>query len=242
MVDSDLTINHQLATINQNMREIALDTETTGFNHQGDDRMVEIGCVEMQSRIRTGNVFHIYLNPERSMPAEAEKVHGLSSEFLSDKPLFGDIADKLLAFLADSPLVIHNAAFDMGFINAELKRVKRMTLPMDRAIDTVKIARERFPGSPANLDALCRRFEIDLSERTLHGALLDAELLADVYLELMGGRQSALSLEAEHENDETSQTIVDFPKRTFSASAEELSAHEVFLKQIKEPLWEKPGQ
>ena len=131
------------------MREIALDTETTGFNHKGDDRIVEIGCVEMQSRIRTGKVFHAYINPQRDMPPSAERIHGLSEEFLSDKPLFADVVDRFLSFIGDSPLVIHNAVFDMGFINAELKRSKRMTIPMDRAIDTLLMARERFPGSPS---------------------------------------------------------------------------------------------
>ena len=223
------------------MREIALDTETTGFHHKGDDRMVEIGCVEMQGRIRTGNLFHFYFNPQRDMPAQAQKIHGLSSEFLADKPLFAEIADKLLDFLADSPLIIHNAAFDMGFINAELKRANRAILPMERAVDTVTMARERFPGSPANLDALCRRFEIDLSERTLHGALLDAELLADVYLELMGGRQSALLLEEDHSDQTQTRAAVNFPKRDFPVSAEELAAHKAFLTQINEPLWKPVG-
>lgn len=221
------------------MREIALDTETTGFSHKGTDRMVEIGCVEMHGRIRTGKAYHVYLNPERDMPAEAQRVHGLSEEFLADKPLFDSIADEFLAFLGDSPLIIHNAAFDMGFINAELQRAGRGILSMDRAIDTVTIARERFPGSPANLDALCRRFEIDLSDRTLHGALLDAELLADVYLELMGGRQSALMLDAEKDGDTTQKRVIDFPTRSFPPSQEELAAHEKFLAQITDPLWKK---
>ncbi|MDG1287221.1 MAG: DNA polymerase III subunit epsilon [Rickettsiales bacterium] len=221
------------------MREIALDTETTGFHHKGDDRMVEIGCVEMHTRIRTGKSYHVYLNPQRDMPAQAQKIHGLSAEFLSDKPLFADVADEFLEFLGDSPLVIHNAAFDMGFINAELKRIARPALPMDRAIDTVVMARERFPGSPANLDALCRRFEIDLSVRTLHGALLDAELLADVYLELMGGRQSALLLDADTGEQNAERIAVEFAKRKFPVAEAELQAHEEFLSQIDEPLWKK---
>ena len=226
------------------MREIALDTETTGLNPSAGHRMVEIGCVEMQGRIRTGNVFHIYLNPERDMPAEAQKVHGLSAEFLSDKPLFIEAADKFLDFLADSPLVIHNASFDMGFINHELSLIKRPPLSMERTIDTVKIARERFPGSPANLDALCRRFEIDLSERSFHGALLDAELLADVYLELMGGRQSSLTLEqksTQQHNGQERSALSHFPYREFPVSTEELSLHEAFLEELTEPLWRKRG-
>ena len=220
------------------MREIALDTETTGFNPNNGDRIVEIGCVEMEGRIRTGNVFHVYVNPQRDMPAEAERVHGLSKEFLSDKPLFSEVADKFLVFIADSPLIIHNATFDMGFLNAELKAVGREELSMERAIDTVKIARQRFPGSPANLDALCRRFEIDLSDRTLHGALLDAELLSDVYLELMGGRQSALSLDTKSQATSDSTKPVEFAKRDFPPSEAELKAHTDFLKQLKDPLWE----
>lgn len=201
--------------------------------------MVEIGCVEMQGRIRTGNVFHVYLNPERDMPTEAERIHGLSEEFLLDKPLFAEVADKFLNFIADSPLVIHNATFDMGFINAELGRIGRSPLPMERAVDTVLIAREMFPGSPANLDALCRRFEIDLSERTLHGALLDAELLSDVYLELMGGRQAALSLEADKSSHSGERKLVEFPKRSFPVHADELAAHEAFIATLEKPLWKK---
>lgn len=201
--------------------------------------MVEIGCVEMEGRIRTGNVFHVYLNPERDMPAEAQRVHGLSKEFLSDKPLFSDIADKFLVFIADSPLIIHNAAFDMGFINAELASIGRTTLSTERAIDTVQIARQRFPGSPANLDALCRRFDIDLSGRTLHGALLDAELLSDVYLELMGGRQSALSLDADSGKIGADTKPVEFAKRDFPPNEAELKVHKAFLEQLKKPLWEE---
>lgn len=219
------------------MREIALDTETTGLSPETGHRVVEIGCVEMQGRVRTGNVFHVYLNPERDMPPEAERVHGLSAEFLSDKPLFLEIADKFLNFIADSPLVIHNAAFDMGFLNAELQKAGRSMLAADRAIDTVLMARERFPGSPANLDALCRRYEIDLSQRSLHGALLDAELLADVYLELMGGRQAALLLEEKSGQVTAEKTAVDFPRRHFPASEAEQAAHNAFLKQLKNPLW-----
>ena len=171
------------------------------------------------------------------MPPEAERVHGLSAEFLSDKPLFLEIADKFLNFIADSPLVIHNAAFDMGFLNAELQKAGRSMLAADRAIDTVLMARERFPGSPANLDALCRRYEIDLSQRSLHGALLDAELLADVYLELMGGRQAALLLEEKSGQVTAEKTAVDFPRRHFPACEAEQAAHDAFLKQLNNPLW-----
>ncbi len=176
------------------MREIALDTETTGLNPEQGDRIVEIGAVEMINHVATGQVYHQYINPERAMPAEAQAVHGLSDEFLSDKPLFAHIVDDFLAFVGDAALVIHNAAFDMRFINAELGRIGREPLPMSRTIDTLEIARRRFPGAQNTLDALCRRFAVDNSARDLHGALLDAELLAGVYLELMGGRQPGFGL------------------------------------------------
>lgn len=176
------------------MREIVLDTETTGFDPDSGDRIVEIGCVELENHCPTENNFHVYLNPERDMPAEAEKVHGLSSEFLADKPLFKDVADDFLAFIADAPLIIHNASFDMKFLNAELKRLGRETLPFSRAIDSIEIAKRKLPGARYSLDDLCKRFNIDLSVRSKHGALLDAELTALVYLELIGGRQQNLAL------------------------------------------------
>ena len=164
------------------MREIVLDTETTGLDPANGDRVVEIGCVETMHHIATGESFHVYINPERDMPQEAFNVHGLSEEFLSDKPVFAEIIGDFMAFIGDAPLVIHNAEFDMRFLNAEFKKLGRPLLPRERAIDTVAMARRKFPGAQANLDALCRRFEIDLSRRDKHGALLDAELLADVYL------------------------------------------------------------
>ena len=176
------------------MREIVLDTETTGFEPDSGDRIVEIGAVELWNHVPTGRTYHQYVNPQRAMPQEAFAVHGLSEEFLRDKPLFGDIAAAFVAFIEDAKLVIHNAAFDMKFINAELSWLKLPAVPYERAIDTVAIARRRFPGAPASLDALCRRFAIDNSARTLHGALLDAEILAEVYLELIGGRQPGLVL------------------------------------------------
>lgn len=171
------------------MREIALDTETTGFEPEEGHRIVEIGCVELVNHLPTGEQFHVYINPERDMPEAAFKVHGLSEEFLRTKPKFAEICDDFLAFIAGDPLVIHNAAFDMKFINAEIGKLGLEPLPEERAIDTVRLARRKFPGAPANLDALCRRFEIDNSGRDLHGALIDADLLAHVYLELIGGRQ-----------------------------------------------------
>lgn len=176
------------------MRELVLDTETTGLDPDGGDRIVEIGAVELHNHVPTGRTYHQYLNPERDMPEDAFRVHGLSAEFLADKPRFADIVDDLLAFLGDAALVIHNAAFDMKFLNAELTWAGRPPLPLDRAIDTLTIARQRFPGAPASLDALCRRFGVDNSNRSLHGALLDAEILAEVYLELIGGRQPDFAL------------------------------------------------
>jgi DNA polymerase-3 subunit epsilon len=176
------------------MREIVLDTETTGFEPDQGDRIVEIGGVELLNHMPTGRTFHKYINPQRAMPQEAFQVHGLGDEFLADKPLFRDVAQEFLDFVGDARLVIHNAAFDMKFLNAELGWVNLPLIALDRAVDTLEIARRKFPGSPASLDALCRRFGIDNSERTLHGALLDSEILAEVYLELIGGRQPDFTL------------------------------------------------
>src|SRR6478735_4458896 len=179
------------------MREIVLDTETTGLDPLRGDRLVEIGCVEMVNRMPTGQTFHVYLNPERDMPQEAFNVHGLSSEFLADKPLFVAVADDFLTFIADAPLVIHNASFDIGFINAELAKVSRAAIPRDRLVDTLTLARRKHPGVSNRLDDLCSRYSIDNSHRTKHGALLDAELLAEVYIDLIGARQSQLILATE---------------------------------------------
>lgn len=178
------------------MREVVLDTETTGLDPNEGHRIVEIGALELMNHVATGRVYHVYINPERPMPSEAEAVHGLGDAFLADKPRFAEIAKAFAAFIGDAPLVIHNAAFDMRFINAEFGRVGLPALPHSRAIDTVAMARARFPGSPANLDALCRRFGVDNSGREKHGALLDSELLAEVYLELRGGRQPDFGLAA----------------------------------------------
>jgi DNA polymerase III subunit epsilon len=179
------------------MREIILDTETTGLSPITGDRIVEIGAVELINHIPSGKTYHTYLNPERDMPKEAEAVHGLSLAFLKDKPLFKTIAEDFLNFVGDAPLIIHNASFDMGFINAELSSIGRAAIPPSQVIDTLQMARRSHPMGPNSLDALCRRYGIDNSKRTKHGALLDAELLADVYLELIGGRQTALSLQAQ---------------------------------------------
>ena len=177
-----------------NLREIVLDTETTGLDPYQGDRLVEIGCIELVNRIRSGQSFHRYLNPEREMPAEAFNVHGLSTEFLRDKPLFAEVVEDLLAFIGDAPLVAHNALFDFGFLNAELERVGKSLVARARLVDTLLLARRKHPAGPNSLDHLCARYGIDNSHRTKHGALLDAEILAEVYVELIGGRQAQLVL------------------------------------------------
>ena len=178
------------------MREIVMDTETTGLKPEEGHRVVEIGAVELVNLLPTGRIYHQYINPERAMPKEAERIHGLDDAFLADKPVFARIATDFLDFIGDARLVIHNASFDMMMLNAELRQLGHEPLPMSRAVDTLDLARRRFPGAQASLDALCRRFEVDNSGREKHGALLDSELLAEVYLELMGGRQQGLSLDA----------------------------------------------
>ena len=176
------------------MREIVLDTETTGLDPYQGHRLIEVGCIELVNRFPTGQTFHRYLNPQRDVPAEAFAVHGLSLEFLKDKSLFSDIAAELTDFLGDAPLVAHNASFDLGFLNAELERMSLPAIPRERLVDTLLLARRKYPGGSNRLDDLCQRFGIDNSRRTKHGALLDAELLADVYLELIGARQAQLGL------------------------------------------------
>lgn len=224
------------------MREIVLDTETTGFDPQNGDRIVEIGAVELVNHIPTGKktgVYHQYINPERDMPVDAFNVHGLSEEFLVDKPVFAAIVDEFIEFIGDATLIIHNASFDMKFINAELAYLSRLPLPMERTIDTVQMARRKFPGAPASLDALCRRFGIDNSARTKHGALLDAEILAEVYLELIGGREPGLALGTQSRNAEQTKTSDRpiRPPRPYSPSSEEDAAHREFMKNIQNPLW-----
>ena len=223
------------------MREIVLDTETTGLSPREGHRIVEIGCLELINHVSTGENYHQYVKPDISMPSGAQDVHGLSDEFLSDKPPFEDIAEAFLAFLGDSPMVIHNASFDMSFINAELARIDHAPLPMSQTIDTVSMARNKFPGAPASLDALCRRFGIDNSAREKHGALLDAELLAEVYLELTGGRQPGLLLSGEEEaaKSEEAQVAkkVERSARAHAASPSELAAHAEFLEKIDDPIW-----
>jgi DNA polymerase III subunit epsilon len=226
------------------MREIIFDTETTGLDPQSGDRMVEIGCIEMINRVETGRTFHAYFNPERAMPAAAEAVHGLTDAFLADKPLFAERAEELLAFLGDAPLVAHNAGFDFGFLDAELARCGLPPLPRSRMIDTVALARVRHPGAKISLDALCTRYGIDRSHRTRHGALLDAELLAQVYVELTGGRQIGLALAAEPAGapciGEVPGTERQRPfrePRPHAASSAELAAHAAFLETIASPVW-----
>jgi DNA polymerase-3 subunit epsilon len=223
------------------MREVVLDTETTGLSPENGDRLVEIGCLELTNHMATGRTYHCYVNPGITMPSAAQDVHGLSDEFLADKPVFADIVDDFLAFAGDDPLIIHNAVFDMGFINAELRRLGRPPLPATQAVDTVSMARQKFPGAPASLDALCRRFSIDNSARTLHGALLDAELLAEVYLELRGGRQPGLVLEtADAVTGATGvvQRIARQP-RAFALSDAERDAHQEFIANLTDPIWNR---
>lgn len=225
------------------MREIIFDTETTGLDPKSGDRLVEIGCIEMVNRVVTGNTFHAYFNPDRDMPAAAEAVHGLSIAFLSDKPRFHERAGEFLEFIGDSMLVAHNAGFDFGFINAELEMCGLEPVSKTRMIDTVALAKVRHPGAKLSLDALCTRYGIDRSHRTRHGALLDAELLAQVYVELTGGRQIGLGLSAEVETIEiatlgVAQRTRPFrPARPHAASEAERAAHAAFLETVKSPLW-----
>ena len=221
------------------MREIILDTETTGLDPRQGHRVIEIGCLELVNHVPTGNSYHTYLDPERDMPADAFAVHGLSAEFLRDKPKFAEVADDLLTFLGDAKLVIHNAEFDLRFLNAELERLSRPQLPSTSAIDTIAIARRKFPGAPASLDALCRRFAIDNSARTRHGALLDAELLAEVYLELIGGRQPGLGLVSGPVAVAAAAVATIRPPRLHLPSAEELARHAAFIAGMKEPIWSR---
>ncbi len=229
------------------MREIIFDTETTGFDPLTGDRMVEIGCIELVNRVPTGETYHCYFNPQRPMPAAAQAVHGLSDAFLSDKPLFAARVEELLEFLSDSMLVAHNARFDFGFLNHELKLCARPEISYDRMIDTVAMARAAHPGAKHSLDALCTRYGIDRSHRIKHGALLDAELLAQVYIELTGGRQIGLGLADLEEDDaagglagvgtfDPGQRLMRAP-RLFSPSEAELERHRAFVAELADPIW-----
>ena len=225
------------------MRAVVLDTETTGFEPADGHRIVEIGCVELFDHVPTGKTFRAYLNPERDVPPETTKVHGLTAEFLADKPRFAEVVEELLEFLGDAALVIHNASFDIKFVNAELHRVGKPPIPLARAIDTIEMAKAKIPGARYSLDELCKRFGIDLTARTKHGALLDAELTAQVYLELVGGRQRKLSLgPAEAAQPSAGEMITarirpqPLPSRLTEAEAQ---AHAAFVEKElgKEPLW-----
>lgn len=228
------------------MRELCLDIETTGLDPRGGHRIIEIACVELINKVKTGNFFHVYVNPRRDVPEEAFRIHGISTEFLQDKPIFDHVAHKFLDFIKDTTLVIHNAAFDTKFLNYELGILGLPTLNMENVIDSLAIARKKFPGSPASLDALCRRFNIDLSKRTRHGALLDTELLCEVYIELMGGAQTGFSFNknevdaeaAKVEEIATNEAKNIIPKRDFSLSQSDLKSHQEFItKHIKNNIW-----
>jgi DNA polymerase-3 subunit epsilon len=227
------------------MREIVFDTETTGVSPLTGDRMVEIGCVEMINRVETGRSFHAYFNPGRSMPSGAEAVHGLSEVFLSDKPRFGDLCDDLLAFLGDSPLIAHNASFDFGFLNHELTLIKRPLVCLTRMICTLELAKKRHPGAKHSLDALCTRYGVDRSIRVKHGALIDAQLLAQCYVELTGGRQIGFSLAAEAAQPQLADSALRAgpapiqvrPPRRFDPSEEELERHAAFVSTLTDPIW-----
>lgn len=229
------------------MREIVFDTETTGLSPDSGHRLVEIGCVEIVNRVATGRTFHRYINPERGMPSEAEAIHGLSVTFLSDKPCFHIVVDELIEFLGESPLVAHNAGFDFAFLNWELGNCGRPPIAMTRMVDTLALARTRHPGAKHSLDALCNRYGIDRSQRIKHGALLDAELLAQVYVELCGGRQIGLGLGEAKAADPAEKPTGDSPHpvaprpvrpaRPHAASPEELARHAAFIQKLADPLW-----
>ncbi|MEM9877864.1 MAG: DNA polymerase III subunit epsilon [Pseudomonadota bacterium] len=225
--------------------DVVFDTETTGVDPEEGHRVVEIGCVELDNLIPTGRTYHTYLNPERDMPIGAYQVHNLSAEFLSDKPLFATIADDFLAFIGDANLVAHNADFDFKFINTELDNIGRPPLPQNRKVDTWRLAKRLYPGQASSLDALCRRFEIDLSARTKHGALLDAELLAEVYLNLKGGRQNRLELmTGRAKTVDTADLVsrnraVPVAARDYDITDEEEAVHAAFISGMNAPIWEK---
>ena len=228
------------------IRQIILDTETTGLEWQNGDRLIEIGCVELVGRKRTGRRLHMYVNPEREVPEGAVAVHGITTDFLADKPKFRDVVDEFVDFVRDAELVIHNAAFDVPFLNAELGWCSKPQIPMERAIDTLLIARKKFPGAGNSLDALCRRFGIDNAHRTLHGALLDSEILAEVYLELVGGRQPGLVLGGLDQTSNDTGPADDWRPRPrpealpSRITPEEAEAHQVFVEKLGEKaLWAK---
>ncbi len=217
-------------------REVVLDTETTGLDPREGHRIVEIGAVELVNKVATGRTYHQFINPERAMPEDAFKIHGIGDDQLVDKPVFAAIAEPFLAFIGDDPLVIHNATFDLRFLNHELARLKKPLLSRERAVDTLQRAQQRFPGSPNNLDALCRRFEVDTSARVKHGALLDCELLAEVYLHLCGGRQVGLDLAVRAAAVKRVARAYREP-REFPVPEAEQAAHAAFIAKLKNPIW-----
>lgn len=219
-------------------RELIFDTETTGFDPMTGDRLIEIGLVEMVDKVLTGENYHQYVNPERDVPESAVKVHGITSDFLRDKPVFADVMDEFLEYVGgDSVLVAHNAEFDMRFINWELENAGRPIIHPKRFIDTLAIARTKFPGAANSLDALCKRFGVSNTHRTLHGALLDAEILADVYIELLGGRQAGLDLAVDNGAGAVVREKKARAKRTFPVSQQELDAHAEFIAKLNDPIW-----
>ena len=233
------------------MREIVLDTETTGFEPEEGHKIIEIGAVELDNHVMTGRTYQAYIQPERDVPADSIAVHGITEAFLKDKPVFSQIYMDFIEFIGDAKLVIHNAAVDIKFLNYELKQVGYPALKMDRVVDTLDMARRKFPGSPANLDALCRRFNIDLSAREVHGALLDSQLLSEVYLELLGGRQHGMMLAADGAPNDSNQAAMSAQiskerpfrePRVFSASTEEVAAHGEMLEKLKDPMWKKSAE
>jgi DNA polymerase-3 subunit epsilon len=227
--------------VQQNIREIVLDTETTGLDFAAGDRIFEIACVELINHIATGNTYHVYINPEKEIDDEAAQVTGMTNEFLLDKPLFREIADEFLAFVNNDTLVIHNAKFDIGFLNGELGLIGKPGFNLEDAVDTLEIARRKFPGSPLSLDALCRRFDIDTSSRGKHGALIDSILLAEVYVNLLGGKQSGWSFESNENQQTTSQQFKRKVRvaRKFSVPEDELKAHRDFIETLSNPMWNR---
>lgn len=222
------------------MREIVFDTETTGLDPKDGHRVVEIGCLELVDRVWTGTTFHEYINPDRSMPDEAYRIHGISEEMLADKPRFQEIGQKFLDFVDGATLVAHNATFDMRFMNWELQNAGLSPLPMDKVVDTLAIARKRFPGAGNSLDALCRRFEVDNTDRTLHGALIDSRLLADVYYHLMGAKQAGLELQASGMSGAAGSERPYRDPRPHLAPEDEISVHRAFLEEfVKEAVWDR---
>ena len=227
------------------MREIALDTETTGLSPKNGDRVVEIGCVELINHMPTGRTYQTYLNPQKMMDPSAEEVHGLSNDFLKDQPLFKEIVADFLEFISDSPLIIHNAEFDIGFLNSELKRLDLNEINLSQAIDTLKIARDKYPGAQNSLDALCRRFDINNYDRELHGALLDSKILADVYLELLGGKEPSLNLNSNNAAEQFENNKTNSPKikkveiYSYGVSKKEKEDHTNFINTMSvKPLWD----